>query len=687
MIARALRYASLFIAVGSTTADAQPAAAPAPAFRFERPIVSGGSGPRRLPIDVPLLVRGVPFRAREGLRDLRMYDASGLEIGYLLVRHTPPAPEDKSTVLLPVASVDTPTERTSGFEADLGEPIVIDRFRIDGLSPPFLKRVTLEGSGDREHWTLLVAEGTLFDLPDDRLRHVELRFAPGSYRYLRLTWDDTRSGRLPRPPAAFAGRVPPDVAPVSPLTTPIAFERRPSEPGRSRFRLRLPGGHLPIAALHLDVGGGHIFRDATVFEARLSGTQLTPVMLGHGTLTRVVRDNLTAADLHIAIETPAEAQLDLDVDDGDNPPLDLRGVTAEFVPLPWIYFEAPAAPLTARYGNSTVTAPHYDLEAARNQIRIDAVRDATWGEPRARSAEENAAAAAPPLPTVGASIDPGLFKYVRTVPPGSAGLVAVAFDAQILAHSAGPNRDFGDVRVVDAADRQIPYIVEHAAEPLSLDLDIEKLSALPKTLQPVRANRSVYRVTYPVGGLPPSRLVLTTPARVFDRRVIVAEHREPDDVERERRRDPWLETLATARWAHANQDVPAMPLTVSVLPPHGTELLVIVDEGDNTPLPIASARLLLPSYRIRLFRGANARLRVAYGRADASKPQYDLALLAPQVLGTPAADVALDAEQRIGSVQTTAAFVSPRVFWGALTIAVIVLLGLIGRLLKKESAG
>ena len=35
-------------------------------------------------------------------------------------------------------------------------------------------------------------------------------------------------------------------------------------------------------------------------------------------------------------------------------------------------------------------------------------------------------------------------------------------------------------------------------------------------------------------------------------------------------------------------------------------------------------------------------LRVAYGRADLEPPYYDLALLGPQVLGAPAAEVALD---------------------------------------------
>jgi len=200
---------------------------------------------------------------------------------------------------------------------------------------------------------------------------------------------------------------------------------------------------------------------------------------------------------------------------------------------------------------------------------------------------------------------------------------------------------------------------------------------------PARAGRSVYRVTLPVAGLPTARLVLTTTARVFERAVSVAQEREADA---ERRREPGIDMVATAQWIHADQDKPALPLTLSVPSVRRTELLVIVDDGDNAPLPIASARILLPSYRLRLFRGAGAHLRVAYGRADLARPQYDLALLAPQVLGAPAADVALEAERAAAASPTTAAFVSPRLFWGALAIAVVALLALIARLLKKEGA-
>src|SRR4051812_12937075 len=163
--------ASIAVLLGAVTLSAQQ---PAPAFRFERPIVIDGAGPRRLAIDVPLLVgsaAGQPL-----LRDLRIYDSAGAEVGYLLVGDPAAVPIYKAAAVLPIANVDTPATRTSGFEADLGELMTVDRLRVDGIGQPFLKRLTLEGSGDRQRWTLLVAEGTMFDLPDEKLVQTELRF-------------------------------------------------------------------------------------------------------------------------------------------------------------------------------------------------------------------------------------------------------------------------------------------------------------------------------------------------------------------------------------------------------------------------------------------------------------------------------------------------------------------------------
>lgn len=84
---------------------------------------------------------------------------------YLLVAPVRREPAWVRASLLPIPE----TKSASGFEADLGALRRIDRLRVSGLAAPFLKRLRLEGSGDRARWTLLVAEGTLFDLPEEGL--------------------------------------------------------------------------------------------------------------------------------------------------------------------------------------------------------------------------------------------------------------------------------------------------------------------------------------------------------------------------------------------------------------------------------------------------------------------------------------------------------------------------------------
>jgi hypothetical protein len=114
-------------------------------FRFERSAVLQGSGPQRLPVDVPLLVGSAPFRveswpgpmgsrprrvARGGLRDLRFYDAEGREVPYLLVEPPTREPEwRRAASLLPIPA----TKKESGFEADLGVATSVDRIHLEAF--------------------------------------------------------------------------------------------------------------------------------------------------------------------------------------------------------------------------------------------------------------------------------------------------------------------------------------------------------------------------------------------------------------------------------------------------------------------------------------------------------------------------------------------------------------------------
>jgi hypothetical protein len=653
-------------------------------LRVERSIVTTGTGPQRLAVDMPLLGRaqrvgGIRSTGRwqasaeGGLGDLRIFDAQGREVPYLLV-HPSKEPEWFAAERLPIAS----TKTTSGFEADLGAVQTIDMLLVEGLPAPFLKRFTLEGSGDREHWTMLVTEGTLFDLPQDGLQQLAVPFRAGAYRYLRLTWDDTNSGRVPVPPIIRARSVADDRTIYQPLTAGVPVERRASEPGQSRYRLLLPAAGLPIVAITLDVGPGHVFRHASVMEARFDRTEAAPVLLGRETLARIERDGVTAAALRIPIAPPRESELELVIEDGSNPPLDLRGARIECAELPWIYFEAPTGPLTARYGNPSSSAPVYDLEAVRRRISLAVVPEARWGEPREAGA---APAPPPPMPDTGAAVDAGTFAYQRRIATHRAGLSALTLDAAALAHSRGPAERFADVRISDGHGRQVPYLLERRDEPLVHVLTLRPASASTAGMKSEPGHsRSVYAVSLPYPRLPSPRLVLETSNRVFQRRVeVVREH--PSD---RRHRDAWAETLATGLWQHSREEVPAPALLLQLPPDDISNLFLVVDEGDNRPLEISRAQLLLPTWRLRFFASSESPV-LLYGQSNLQPPRYDLALLAPQVMGAQARMVEAAPEESTTS-QTSETIVSPRMFWVGLSVAVVALLAVIAKLVAGSSA-
>ena len=185
-------------------------------FRYERTIVPGGIGPNRLLINAELLAGGnsqwqfyneIAGSEREpmtiatgGLSDLRIYSSSNREVPYLLI--LPPTPEPKwlDGRLAPMASA----KKTSGFQVDLGRLLLMDRLRLNGLPAPFVKRCALEAGNDARHWTRLSSDATVYDLPAEKLKLLEIEFRQGEYRYLRVIWDDSASARIPLPRSASA---------------------------------------------------------------------------------------------------------------------------------------------------------------------------------------------------------------------------------------------------------------------------------------------------------------------------------------------------------------------------------------------------------------------------------------------------------------------------------------------------
>jgi hypothetical protein len=255
------------------------------------------------------------------------------------------------------------------------------------------------------------------------------------------------------------------------------------------------------------------------------------------------------------------------------------------------------------------------------------------------------------------------------VEPGPLGLNALRLDPAVLAAS----RSLGDLRIVDGSAVQVPYILEKLGEPTVVDLEEPALISGKGGHQ-----QSLYGLTLPFATLPTAVLTIDTTAGVFERRVRLVR-----EEKRNQRDPPVTVTLDEQIWRNLDAGREAPPLSLRVPAHAGSDLMLIIDEGDNSPLQIASPKLYLPTYRLRFIRRSDDDLWLMCGQDRLAAPRYDLALLAPRVLGARVPEVGLsEVTEELPTI--TRGRIGTFVFWGALVLVLVVLLGLVARLLRRD---
>lgn len=608
--------------------------------------------------------------AKPDLGDLRLRDPFGQEAAFLLERPTP-APErwwsvtDFNTVLQErrtIVSGTSPPRESSGR---------LDQLRLETPAPNFLKAVTVEGSRDGTRWEPL-ARGRPVFRQSNGPENVDLALPKNYWPRLRITLDDTKS-----PPIPITGlqirsiaeesrdrfRIEPAILDVSTVG------------GRTDVRLRLPAANVWIASVTIEADDPVFMRRVTLLTRRLAKGRMEEQVLGTQTLYRIADDG-NGVDEKRQMTMTAQVlgrEAVLRVDNGDNRPINITRVSMEAIPVYMIFYGPPNTVYNLLVGNPLASAKTYDVSSLKERLPA-----AGFHEGSIRALTPNpvfkAAEALPGVSGEGQPLDVSGWGYRKKILRRQSGIQHTELDLETLAHA---EKSLDDLRLVREG-RQVPFILD------ATDI-ISRFAPTAIPIESPEPGKSRWVITLPFPALPITALRCSSKAVLFQRPVQVFEE-VPDE-----RGGKFRRRLGTAQWKHA-LDQPDEPLIVKFFAtPQSRQMTLEVEDRDNRPIDLSDFHCEYQSPRLLYKTSFEGDLYLYYGRADAQRPQYDLSLAARELLSAPAAEAPLSTEEALKGRSPFEAWLptgaTKYIFWGAMALVVVVLLGVIAKLLPAEKSG
>jgi hypothetical protein len=311
------------------------------------------------------------------------------------------------------------------------------------------------------------------------------------------------------------------------------------------------------------------------------------------------------------------------------------------------------------YGSSNAKAPIYDLRRT-----LQSGLSITPSEAKLGPAQDRGEKSTLPVPERGPALSRDSFRVRRRIQLPEAGNLAYLDLVGVPADAAA------NVRILDAANRQLPFIIEAKSQQVRVPL---KLIAEPP------GSRTVARISGFDPKDSPRTIILDASAPALFQRLV-----EVYETTRDRRGPVGKRLLASGAWTRRPEDS-ATTLRLPLSPPTEAELSIEVDNGDNPPLVLSAAEVVIERARIDFVFRPGEELTLCYDDPKSGPARYDLALVSETLLGAPALPATLGAavSQPIGDAPTNQRSLW---FWAALVLSGGLIVLALVRVLRTPTA-
>jgi hypothetical protein len=601
--------------------------------------------------------------ARADLGDLRLADAAGKEVPYLLVQTTP-----EGKTVRPARSFRVELGQSSTLvwvETGLSQPLGA----VSLLTPAtaFIKAVSVAGSRDGSQWEPITSGQPIFHQPNGAIQ-LRILLPAGTWPYLRLTVDDRGSQPIPFTGVQVESA---EAEPTPAETLEVRIVERTEQPGETHLRLDLGAANVRVAALEFESPEPLFRRQVSLSVRQVEENRLDERVLVTGTIYRVAVAGQPASEwLKVPLEQKVPTrELLVTVRNGDSPPLQVARANARHRPVYLIFLAASQGTHQLYLGNRLCEAPRYDLSGQVLDWRAVGLLDIRPG-PVAANPAYRVPEALPQVAATGAALDVADWRYRKAVRIERAGVQQLDLDLEVLAHA----QDSGaDLRLLQDG-RQVPFIIDRTTTTRTLKLEA---SAAEDSKRP---KVSRWAIALPFPNLPLARLSCSSPNPLFQREAVLYEDAVDD------RGTSYRHYLGNASWVQSPGSAPrSLSISISGRPTTKT-LYLEIDNLDNPPIAMTHFEAQWPLTRLVFKTASSEGLFLYYGNPQAGAPRYDLSLVAGELMRAERSTVRLEGEETLKApswAERQAPGQASWLLWTVLALVVVGLLVIIGRLMPK----
>jgi hypothetical protein len=386
MIGRLMAVLCLGLASAAIAADDRE-----PAFRFRKDLnhpASTGDEILAVPLDTDIYAA-----TRDGYPDLRVVDDRNMHVPYMLE----PAAERRTIHVREIcASQVARLHVEEGKALEIVVALAEKAPNVNGATirtplQDYEHRVRVYGSNDGKDWTLLASDGLIYDYTRFMdIRNADVEFPVNEYRVFKLVveqeLDNRESPLLELIRSREAGKQDRRVEITKAQRRPFRIDRvdlwrtveRPGErkvevvpyppqgfrvehDARKKVsRIKVPTRRQPLTRFSLETSSRNFNRRGKVYVPVETNAAANWVEVGSGALSLIQFRAFRHAKLHIDFPEERQDRYQIEIENGDNPPLEITSVEAEGPAYRLIFLTSPGRTYRVEYGSDSAQSPRYD---------------------------------------------------------------------------------------------------------------------------------------------------------------------------------------------------------------------------------------------------------------------------------------------------------------------------------------